>query len=143
MVNAKAQAKNAAKANAAGNKGKKKLRKYTKPHYYKNKTLTTARVPKFPKKSAPHLPRMDKYKAIKYPLCTGAAMKEIEDHNTLTFICDVTANKPTIKAAVQALYDISVVNVNTLIRPDGQKKAYVKLSADHEALEVASTIGII
>ena len=36
-----------------------------------------------------------------------------------------------------------VIRVNTLIRPDGIKKAYVRLSPDHEALEVANTIGII
>ena len=33
--------------------------------------------------------------------------------------------------------------VNTLIRPDGLKKAYVRLTPDHEALEVANRIGII
>jgi large subunit ribosomal protein L23Ae len=27
--------------------------------------------------------------------------------------------------------------------PDGQKKAYVKLTADHDALDVANRIGII
>jgi large subunit ribosomal protein L23Ae len=41
------------------------------------------------------------------------------------------------------MYDIDIVRVNTLIRPDGVKKAYVRLSPDHEALEVANTIGII
>ena len=33
--------------------------------------------------------------------------------------------------------------VNTLIRPDGVKKAYVKLTGDHDALDVANRIGII
>lgn len=33
--------------------------------------------------------------------------------------------------------------VNTLIRPDGQKKAYVKLTSDFDALDVANRIGII
>ena len=28
-------------------------------------------------------------------------------------------------------------------RPDGQKKAYVKLAPDHDALDVANKIGII
>jgi large subunit ribosomal protein L23Ae len=30
-----------------------------------------------------------------------------------------------------------------MIRPDGLKKAYVKLTPDHEASEIASRIGII
>jgi hypothetical protein len=28
-------------------------------------------------------------------------------------------------------------------RPDGQKKAYVRLSPDHDALDVANRIGVI
>merc|ERR1711965_1200546 len=32
---------------------------------------------------------------------------------------------------------------NTLIRPDGQKKAYVRLTQDYDALDVANKIGII
>merc|ERR1719321_231552 len=32
---------------------------------------------------------------------------------------------------------------NTLIRPDGHKKAYVRLTQDYDALDVANKIGII
>jgi large subunit ribosomal protein L23Ae len=76
-------------------------------------------------------------------LFTESAMKQIEDNNTLTFICDINANKRQIAAAVKSLYEIEVAKVNTLIRPDGKKKAYVKLTPDYEALEIANTIGII
>lgn len=41
------------------------------------------------------------------------------------------------------LYDIKSLKVNTLIRPDGVKKAYVKLTAEFDALDVANRIGII
>jgi large subunit ribosomal protein L23Ae len=77
---------------------------------------------------------MDEYKTIKYPLNTETAMKLIEEHNTLVFICHVEANKTQIRAAVKKLYDVDAVKVNTLIRPDGSKKAYVRLPADMEAL---------
>jgi len=70
-------------------------------------------------------------------------MKQIEDNNTLTFIVDLGSTKRTIKSAIKSLYDIDVVNINTLVRPDGKKKAYARLSPDHEALEVANRIGII
>ncbi|KEH28585.1 60S ribosomal protein L23a, putative [Medicago truncatula] len=33
--------------------------------------------------------------------------------------------------------------VNTLIRPDGTKKAYVLLTPDYDALDVANKVGII
>lgn len=70
-------------------------------------------------------------------------MKLIEDDNTIVFIVDVRANKPKIKAAVSKIYDIQAAKVNTLVRPDGQKKAYVRLNPDNDALDVASRIGII
>ena len=70
-------------------------------------------------------------------------MKKIEDNNTLVFIVDVKSNKRQIKAAVKELYEISALKVNTLIRPDGQKKAYVRLTQDYDALDVANRIGII
>ena len=52
-------------------------------------------------------------------------MKRTEDNNTLGFIVDAKANKHQIKQAVKKLYDIDMTKVNTLIRPDGGKKAYV------------------
>merc|ERR1712216_684135 len=95
------------------------------------------------RKSVPTTNKMDKYRVIKYPLTTESAMKKIEDNNTLVFIVDLNANKPQIKSAVKKLYDIDVAKVNTLIRPDGLKKAYVKLAPDYDALDVANKIGII
>lgn len=41
------------------------------------------------------------------------------------------------------LYEIDAARVNTLHRPDGLKKAYVKLAPDYDALDVANKIGII
>jgi len=66
-----------------------------------------------------------------------------EGYNTLVFIVDLKANKRQIKDAVKKLYDVQAAKVNTLIRPDGKKKAYVRLTADHDALDVANKIGFI
>ena len=70
-------------------------------------------------------------------------MKKIEDNNTLVFLVDARATKKQIKDAVKRMYDITCDKVNTLIRPDGAKKAYVRLAADYDALDVANKIGII
>jgi large subunit ribosomal protein L23Ae len=94
-------------------------------------------------RSAPSLQKLDAFAVIKYPLTTESAMKKIEDNNTLVFIVDVLANKQQIKDAVAKLYDIKTRKVNTLIRPDGKKKAYVRLTPDYDALDVANKIGII
>ena len=135
------------------------VRVRTKTHFYKPKTLAQLRKPRYLKKAAvqariaarkngkgsdrPDIIKMDKYRIIRYPLTTESAMKKIEDHNTLVFIVDIQANKRQIKDAVQANYHIECQNINTLIRPDGLKKAYVRLAPDYDALDVANKIGII
>ena len=87
--------------------------------------------------------KLDKYGIIKFPLTTEHAMKRIEDQNTLVFICDSRANKGQIKSAVKQLYKVDTAKINTLIRTDGNKKAYVKLNVNDDALDVANKIGII
>ncbi|MCL4147654.1 UNVERIFIED_CONTAM: hypothetical protein GTU68_062756 [Idotea baltica] len=86
---------------------------------------------------------MDQFSIIKYPLTTEAAMKKIEDNNTLVFIVETKASRNHVKYAVKKLYEIDVAKVNTLIRPNGTKKAFVKLAPDYDALDVANKIGII
>jgi large subunit ribosomal protein L23Ae len=63
-------------------------------------------------------------------------------------VCVCVAHPPSIPSPLPSppstqLYDIKVLKVNTLIRPDGVKKAYVKLTRDFDALDVANKIGII
>ncbi|XP_032187563.1 60S ribosomal protein L23a-like [Mustela erminea] len=141
---AKAKALKAKKAVLKGvhsHKKKKKIR--TSPTFRRPKTLRLQRQPKYPRKSTPRRNKLDHFAIIKFPLTTESAMKKIEDNNTLVFIVDVKANKHQIKQAVKKLYDIDVAKVNTLIRPDGKKKAYVRLAPDYDALDVANKIGII
>lgn len=94
-------------------------------------------------RSAPGQQKLDAFSIVRYPLTTESAMKKIEDNNTLVFIVDVRATKSQIRASVQRLYDIQAKKINTLIRPDGLKKAYVRLTPDYDALDVANKIGII
>ena len=43
-----------------------------------------------------------------------------------------------IKLALKKLYDIDCLKINTLIRPDGSKKAYARLTPDVDALDIAA-----
>uniref|UniRef100_A0A8C0UF02 Large ribosomal subunit protein uL23 n=1 Tax=Cyanistes caeruleus TaxID=156563 RepID=A0A8C0UF02_CYACU len=135
---AKAKALKAKKAVLKGVHSHKKKKIRTSPTFRRPKTLRLRRQPKYPRKSAPRRNKLDHYAIIKFPLTTESAMKKIEDNNTLVFIVDVKANKHQIKQAVKKLYDIDVAKVNTLIRPDGEKKAYVRLAPDYDALDVAN-----
>ncbi|KAL1919460.1 60S ribosomal protein uL23 [Calcarisporiella thermophila] len=138
---AKAQA--AKKSALRGTQGTKVRKIRTSTTFHRPKTLRLARTPKYPRKSFPHAPRLDQYKIVRFPLNTETAMKKIEEHNTLVFIVDVRANKRQIKDAVKKLYDVDAQKINTLIRPDGTKKAFVRLTADVDALDVANKIGFI
>merc|ERR1719385_493285 len=123
------------------------LRQVKKPRtsvqFSRPRTFRPVRNPKYPRKSTPKRTYLDAYNIIKHPYTTESAMKKIEDNNTLVFIVDVKSNKHQIKSAVKKLYEIEVVKVNPLIRPDGKKKAYVRLAPDYDALDVANKIGII
>jgi len=107
--------------------------------FHRPKTLSLPRQPRYPRKSIPHAPRLDQFKVIVHPLNTESAMKKIEENNTLVFIVDIKANKRQIKEAVKKLYDVDAVKINTLIRPDGRKKAFVRLTPDVDALDIAAT----
>merc|ERR1719393_350971 len=137
------KAKKAAKSLAVGEATKKNTKVYYKPVFHRPKTLRLLRNPKYSRRSVPRENKLDQYGVLKYPLTTESAMKKIEDNNTLVFIVDTRANKRQITEAVRKMYEIKTAKVNTLIRPDGLKKAYVRLTTDYDALDVANKIGII
>ncbi len=85
----------------------------------------------------------DPYKVIVRPLQTEKALRLIEQANTLTFIVNRNATKHDIKYAIEKLFGVKVEKVNTLITPQGEKKAYVKLAKEHSATEVAARLGIL
>jgi large subunit ribosomal protein L23 len=77
------------------------------------------------------------------PLMSEKALRLLEELNTLTFIVRRDANKHDIKRAVERLYGVKVEKVNTLITPQGEKKAYVKLSKEYKASDVAAKLGLL
>lgn len=78
-----------------------------------------------------------------YPLANEKAVRLIESQNKLIFIVERTADKKEIKKAVQESFNVKVKNVNTLITPTGKKKAYITLSKDTPALDVATQLGLM
>ena len=115
----------------------------TSVHFNRPVTFAPRSNPKYVRRAVAHVNKMDPYRIIKHPLTSETAMKKIDENNTLVFIVDLRANKYQIKSAVRKLYDIKPVKVNTLIRPDGQKKAFIRLGKDVEALDIANKIGIL
>jgi large subunit ribosomal protein L23 len=68
---------------------------------------------------------MDHYHIIRRPLITEKGMWSNEQHNTVVFQVDPRANKLQIKQAVEALFQVKVLEVNTL-NMRGKKKGVSK-----------------
>ena len=86
---------------------------------------------------------MDPYKVILYPLMTESASLMVEQENKLVFIVELKAMKIDVRRAVEELYEVKVEKVNTLITPEGKKKAFVKLVPEFKAVDVAIKLGIL
>jgi len=82
------------------------------------------------------------YAIIKKPIVTENTFDLIEDQNKLVFIVERSANKYQIKQAIENLYNIKIVKINTLITPKGEKKALVKLHPNNSAADLAIKLGI-
>lgn len=85
---------------------------------------------------------MDPNKTIKYPVSTEKGIKLMEAENKLIFVVENTSTKNEIKKAVEAMFNVKVESVNTFIN-EGKKKAYVKISKDTPAINVATQLGLI
>ncbi len=79
---------------------------------------------------------------IKNPLMTEKAVRLMESENKLIFIVDKKAKKPEIKKAMEEIFKVKVLKVNTLILK-GKKKAYIKLSPDTPAIDIATQLGLM
>ena len=86
---------------------------------------------------------MDAYKTIRYPVMTEVTSRLLESENKLVFMVSRKATKRDIKLAVEQLYDVAVDDVNSMITSDGEKKAFVRLSPEHSAADVAIKLGIL
>lgn len=80
---------------------------------------------------------------VKYPLLSEKAMNSIERENKLIFIVEREADKETIKEAVEELYNIEIKEVNTLNDMKGNKRAFVKLTSDYNAMDLATDLQLI
>ena len=86
---------------------------------------------------------MDNNEIISYPLMTESASVMVEKDNKLLFIVNLKAGKADIKKAVEELYGVKVSKVNLQITSQGLKKAYVKLTDEFQASDVAIKLGIL
>jgi large subunit ribosomal protein L23Ae len=118
----------------------------TKPRFYRTVTKTQKRQAKVLRSLKTHAGAAETSefgRILLQPLSSDKNMAKMERENTITFLVHSFSNKVQISHAFSKLYDAKVRSVTTLIRPDGQKKAYIRLAPGSDALKVASKIGIL
>ena len=64
---------------------------------------------------------------IRTPVVSEKSYDLIQDANTYTFIVDGRTNKTEIKIAVEEIFDVSVVGVNTINRKGKRKRTGYKI----------------
>lgn len=85
----------------------------------------------------------DPWAILKFPHLTEKSMNMIERDNKLVFIADRKASKLAIKEAVERGFNVKVSDVNVTITRKGEKKAYVLLTPESNAGEIATRLGMI
>lgn len=87
--------------------------------------------------------KRDAYNIIKNPLNTEKSVRLMEIENKLLFVVDIKARKQDIKRAIEEMFNVKVVKVNTFIVSGGEKRAYVKLHLENPAVDVMTKLGLI
>jgi len=83
----------------------------------------------------------DPYKVVLYPWFSEKTMRHIQQ-NKLEFVVAKKANKPQIRTAIEQIYNVKIMKVNTRNMKDG-KRAIVTLAKEYSAEDVSMAIGII
>ena len=89
------------------------------------------------------IPSVDPWEILLYPLLTEKAIGKIETENKLVFIVDRRYGKRQIKWAAERAFNVKVDKISTLIDRKGRKKAWVKLTKDFSAAEIATRLGML
>ncbi|MBU1203630.1 MAG: 50S ribosomal protein L23 [Nanoarchaeota archaeon] len=83
------------------------------------------------------------HSVIKHPISTEKVMRLMESENKLAFVVDRKATKSKIKKELEETFKIKITRINTVITPQGKKKAYVRLSPETPAIDVATQLGLM
>ena len=84
----------------------------------------------------------DALQIVLRPYVTEKTFDMLERQNKIVFLVTNKSSKQRIKQAIETLYAVKVQTVNTAITLTG-KKAYVRLSAESSASDLASKLGLV
>ncbi|MCL4381392.1 50S ribosomal protein L23 [Candidatus Marsarchaeota archaeon] len=84
-------------------------------------------------------------KALKYPLATekSSGIIAIEKNNRLAYIVDSRATKTDIKKEFEETFKVKVKKINVINTPINQRKAYITLTSQYKASEIAMKLKLV
>lgn len=85
----------------------------------------------------------DPWKILLYPLLTEKAIGKLEKENKIVFIVKRNAKKQQIRWAIEKGLNVKVVDVNTIIDRKGRKRAWIKISKETPAIDIATRLGMM
>lgn len=88
-------------------------------------------------------PLVDPWSILQSPLLTEKAIGRIETENKLVFIVNRKSTKTQIKWATERALNVKVEDVQTIIDRKGRKKAWVKLTKEFSASDIATRLGML
>jgi large subunit ribosomal protein L23 len=94
-------------------------------------------------KKEERLPLVDPWSILLHPLLTEKAIGKIEKENKLVFIVKRNSSKKQIEWAMEKAFDVKVDKVGTMIDRKGRKKAWIKLSKEFSAADIATRLGML
>ncbi|MEM3883574.1 50S ribosomal protein L23P [Candidatus Micrarchaeum sp.] len=80
---------------------------------------------------------------LKYPLATEKAVGLITKGNTIVYVVDSRATKAQIKQEFQGVFNAKVSDVRTVNMPNNVKRAYIKLSKESNAGDIAMKLKLV
>ncbi len=86
---------------------------------------------------------MNPYDIIEHPVSTEKAIRLMESQNKLLFVVNKKANKAQIKQAFEEMFKAKVLAVQTFVTPAGKKRAFIKISPETPALDIATQLGMM
>ena len=68
------------------------------------------------------------YDIVKRPLMTEKSTKSREKYNTYIFEVDINSNKPEIKKAIEAIFQVKISEIKTMIMSGKPKRTKFQVS---------------
>lgn len=80
---------------------------------------------------------------LKFPIATEKSVSLITKSNTITYIVDYKADKTSIKKEFERMFEVKVSSINIINVPRNEKKAFIKLTKEYDASNVAMKLKLV